>query len=182
MIYVLLANGFEETEAIAPIDVMRRGGLEVCTAGIDGTEITGAHSIKVVADIDIKDIDKSDVEGVILPGGMPGTLNLQKDDRVKDLISYCNENELLIAAICAAPMILGEIGMLSKREATCFPGFEGHLRGAEVYDCSVVVSDNIITAKGAGAALEFGSAIVDYFSGESGSGDEILAQMQYPFV
>lgn len=182
MIYVLLADGFEETEAIVPIDVMRRGGLEVCTAGVGGTEITGAHAIKVVTDVDVNDIDKEDVEGIILPGGMPGTLNLQKDCKVGEFISYCNENELLIAAICAAPMILGELNMLCGREATCFPGFEEHLLGAEVCDCSVVVSDNIITARGAGAALEFGSSIVDYFSGENGVGDEILTQMQYPFV
>ncbi len=179
MIYVLLAEGFEEVEAIAPIDIMRRAGLDVALAGVGGKEICGAHSIKISTDINAEDINPEDVEGIILPGGMPGTLNLQKDEKVNKLINYCAENELLIASICAAPMILGELGLLNGREAVCYPGFEKHLHGADVCDCSVVVCDNIITAKGAGAALEFGSAIVDYFSGESGTGDEILSQMQY---
>ena len=179
MIYILLAEGFEEVEAIAPIDIMRRNGLDVVLAGVDGEEICGAHSIKIATDINAENIKIEDVEGIILPGGMPGTLNLQKNETVNKLIKYCAENELLIASICAAPMILGELGLLDGKEAVCYPGFEKHLHGADVCDCSVVVSDNFITAKGAGAALEFGAAIVDYFSGESGKGDEILSQMQY---
>lgn len=180
MIYVLLAQGFEEVEAIAPIDVMRRNGLSVKTAGVGGTEICGAHSITVKADMDIEDIDPENVDGIILPGGMPGTTNLQKDETVNKLISYCNDNELLIATICAAPMILGQLGLLKGREAVCFPGFEEYLSGADICDSPVAVCDHIITAKGAGAALEFGSAIVDYFSGQDGTGTDILKQMQYP--
>ena len=182
MIYVLLADGFEEIEAIAPIDVMRRGGLNVATAGVGKKEVTGSHSITITADTLVDEINMEDVEGIILPGGMPGTLNLQKNEKVIELVRYCFENEILLAAICAAPMILGELGILDGKEAVCFPGFEEHLKGAEYCDCSVVVFDNVITAKGAGAALELGSAIVDYFSGDNGKGDEILAQMQYPFV
>lgn len=180
MIYVLLADGFEEVEAIAPIDVMRRNDIAVATAGVGGNEICGAHGISVKTDMLIEDIDAADVEGIILPGGMPGTTNLQKDEYVNALIKYCDENELLIAAICAAPMILGELGLLKGKEAVCFPGFEENLRGADVCDCAVAVCDNIITAKGAGAALEFGAAIVDYFSGEAGAGEAILSTMQYP--
>jgi len=182
MIYVLLADGFEEIEAIAPIDVMRRGGLNVATAGVGKKEVTGSHSITITADTLVDEINMEDVEGIILPGGMPGTLNLQKNEKVIELVRYCFENEILLAAICAAPMILGELGILDGKEAVCFPGFEEHLKGAEYCDCSVVVFDNVITAKGAGAALELGSAIVDYFSGDNGKGDEILTQMQYPFV
>jgi len=182
MIYVLLADGFEEIEAIAPIDVMRRGGLNVVTAGVGKKEVTGSHSITITADTLVDEINMEDVEGIILPGGMPGTLNLQKNEKVIELVRYCFENEILLAAICAAPMILGELGILDGKEAVCFPGFEEHLKGAEYCDCSVVVFDNVITAKGAGAALELGSAIVDYFSGDNGKGDEILTQMQYPFV
>lgn len=182
MIYVLLADGFEEIEAIAPIDVMRRGGLNVATAGVGKKDITGSHSITITADMSVDEINTEDVEGIILPGGMPGTLNLQKNEKVIELVRYCYENEILLAAICAAPMILGELGMLDGKEAVCFPGFEEHLKGATYCDCSVVVFDNVITAKGAGAALELGSAIVDYFSGDNGKGDEILTQMQYPFV
>lgn len=180
MIYVLLADGFEEVEAIAPIDVMRRNDIPVMTAGVGGNEICGAHSIVIKTDIKIEDIILEDVEGIILPGGMPGTTNLQNDTNVNKLIEYCNENELLIAAICAAPMILGELGLLKDREAVCFPGFEEHLLGADICDCPVAVSDHIITAKGAGAALEFGAAIVDYFSGEDSVGAATLSAMQYP--
>ncbi|MEE1045853.1 MAG: DJ-1 family glyoxalase III [Clostridia bacterium] len=180
MIYVLLADGFEEVEAIAPIDVMRRNDITVATAGVGGNEICGAHGIIVKTDMLVEDIDVADVEGIILPGGMPGTTNLQKDEYVNTLIKYCEENELLIAAICAAPMILGELGMLEGKEAVCFPGFEENLHGADVCDCAVAVCDNIITARGAGAALEFGAAIVDYFSGEAGAGEATLDIMQYP--
>lgn len=180
MIYVLLADGFEEVEAIAPIDILRRNSMDVAIAGVGGSEICGSHSIAVKTDLQVEDIELADVEGIILPGGMPGTLNLQKDEYVNSLIEYCTENELLIAAICAAPMILGELGILKGKEAVCFPGFEDSLKGADVCDCPVAICDNIITAKGAGAALEFGSAIVDYFSGEDGVGKATLDTMQYP--
>lgn len=179
MIYVLLAEGFEEVEALAPVDIMKRAEIEVKTAGVGGREVCGAHGIGVISDMAAKDIELSDVEGIILPGGMPGTLNLQNDEYVNKLIDYCAENELLIAAICAAPMILGEKGLLSEKEAVCFPGFEDKLDGAELCDSSVVVCENVITAKGVGAALEFGAAIVDYFSGQAGVGTEILKNMQY---
>lgn len=180
MIYVLMAEGFEEVEALAPVDVLRRAGIPVALAGVDGDVVCGAHSINVVCDMLADDIADEEAEGIILPGGMPGTLNLQSNGRVNELIDYCKENELLIAAICAAPMILGELGILDGKEATCFPGFEEHLRGAELCDDYVVTDNNIITARGAGAALEFGEAIVDYFAGLEGSGSEILEQMQYP--
>lgn len=181
MIYVILADGFEEVEAIAPIDVMRRANIDVKLAGVGGTQITGSHSIPVTADIKVDDIDTSDLDGIILPGGMPGTINLKQSECVNKLIKHCYENGLLIAAICAAPSILGELGLLSGREAVCFPGYEAQLSGADIYDCSVAVSDNIITAKGAGASLEFGAAIVDYLLSEDGVGKTILTQMQYPF-
>lgn len=178
MIYVLLADGFEETEALAPLDVMRRYGIDAALAGVGGREICGAHSIRVMTDMCAEDIDVDDVDGVILPGGMPGTLNLQNSTCVTALINYCAENSLLIAAICAAPSILGDMGLLSGREAVCFPGFEERLTGAALSEKPVVASGNIITAKGAGAALEFGAEIVDYVSGKAGAGREILLQMQ----
>lgn len=180
MIYVLLAEGFEEIEALAPVDVLRRAGIQVMTAGVGGDVISGAHSISVICDTAVEDIAEENVEGIILPGGMPGTLNLQADGTVNKLIEYCRDNELLMAAICAAPMILGELGILDGKAAVCFPGFEEHLHGAELCDAFVVSDDNVITARGAGVALEFGEAIVDYFAGLEGSGREILEQMQYP--
>ena len=180
MLYILLANGFEEVEAIAPLDIIRRAGFDVMTAGVGGDVICGAHGISVECDTVIEAILPEEVEGIILPGGMPGTTNLQENGNVCELIEYCRKNELLLAAICAAPMILGEMGILSGHDAVCFPGFEEHLHGADICDCPVAVSENIITARGAGAALEFGAAIVDYFAGEDGAGQGILDSMQYP--
>ena len=123
------------------------------------------------------------MDGVILPGGMPGTLNLQKSLKVTAILNHCLQKEKLIAAICAAPMGLGGLGMLSGRRATCFPGFEDQLDGAVLSDDSVVRDGNFITARGAGTALEFGAAIVDFFQpGDTGvsKGARVLAQMQTP--
>ena len=180
MVYILLANGFEEVEAFAPLDVLRRLNIDVKTAGVGGTEICGAHGIKVTCDVAAEGIALSDVGGVILPGGMPGTKNLQADTKVNEITDYCFEKGLLVSAICAAPMILGQKGILKGCEATCFPGFEQYLEGAEVTGKSVAVNGNIITGKGAGAALEFGAAIADFLLGKCGAGKEILKQMQYP--
>lgn len=178
MVYVLLADGFEETEALIPVDMLRRYSIEVKTAAINNIDVCGAHSITVKADMNIKEVDTDTVDGIILPGGMPGTLNLQKDESVNKLIEYCADNEILIAAICAAPMILGEKGLLKGRKAVCYPGYEKHLEGADICDQPTAVCDNYITAKGAGAAFEFGKAIIDYLSGSKGGGADIMAQMQ----
>ncbi len=178
MIYVLLAEGFEEVEALAPVDILRRGNIEVKTAGVGGDMVRGAHDIWVKADMKIEDVDLSTVDGIVLPGGMPGTLNLQKDDTVNKLINHCSEKGLLICAICAAPMILGELGLLEGKTATCYPGFEEHLKGAVLGKNPVEVSGNFITGKGPGASFEFGKAIVNYINGD-GVGENILSQMQY---
>lgn len=178
MIYVLLAEGFEEVEAIAPVDILRRAGIEVKTAGVGGEYVYGAHNIQIKADMKIEDIDISSAQGIVLPGGMPGTLNLQKDATVNKLIEHCHNNNLLICAICAAPMILGELGLLNGKKATCYPGFEEHLKGAVLGENPVEVSDNFITGKGPGASFEFGCAIVNYIKGD-GVGEKILSQMQY---
>ena len=179
MIYILLADGFEETEMIAPLDLLRRAEIPVQTVGVTGKTVTGAHGIPVVADILPEDVDKTIAEGVVLPGGMPGTTNLQASGFVEELILACAKEKKLVAAICAAPMILGELGLLAGKDATCFPGFEEHLKGAKVTSAPVAVAGNIITGKGAGAALEFGAALVNFCTG-TGVGETILAQMQTP--
>ena len=178
MIYVLLAEGFEEIEALAPVDILRRADIDVKTAGVGGDMVCGAHNIYVKADMKIEDIDVTTVDGIVLPGGMPGTLNLQKDDTVNKLIKHCNDKGLLICAICAAPMILGELGLLDGKTATCYPGFEEHLKGAILGKNPVEVADKFITGKGPGASFEFGKAIVNYIKG-NGIGENILSQMQY---
>jgi len=154
---VFLADGFEEIEAIAPIDIMRRAGIEVTTISVTATkEVRGAHDILLQADCLFGQIDFSNADLLFLPGGMPGTKNLEAHDGLKQLLlKHANEGKKL-AAICAAPSILGKLGLLKGKEAVCFPGFEETLKGAILSDKKVVQSGNIITGKAAGAAVEFG--------------------------
>ncbi len=177
MLYMFLAEGFEETEAIGSLDVVRRAGIEIKTVGVTGDTVCGSHGVAVRADISKDQISFDGMTGVILPGGMPGTLNLQKDETVQKAIAYACEKGLMLGAICAAPMIFGELGILEGKNAVCYPGFEEHLKGAKVKDCLCVTDGNIITAKGAGASMLFGAEIVNYF--KPGEGGQILEQMQH---
>lgn len=162
MIYVFLAQGFEETEAVTPIDILRRCGKEVITVGVGDNIITGSHGITVVADTEDKLIElNGDLEMIVLPGGMPGTLNLEKSETVQKAIDYCIANDLYIGAICAAPSILGHKGLLDGKRATCYTGFEDQLTGSEIADVPAVIDGKIITARGAGAAVEFGLALAE---------------------
>lgn len=161
MFYCFLADGFEEIEALATIDILRRADIAVTTVGVGDKNVCGAHDIIVTADMHIDEFEyNEDMQGIILPGGMPGVKNLYAEDRVRDAVSYCMSRGLLTCAICAAPSILGRMGVLSGKKATCYPGFEAELTGAEVTGEKVVVDGNIITAKGAGCAMDFGFAIV----------------------
>ena len=161
MIYMFLAEGFEETEALAPLDLLRRAELEVTTVGVGGRTITGAHGICVAADVTDTELDlSSEIDAVILPGGMPGTLNLDACPTVHTAIDTANEKGAIIAAICAAPMILGKKGVLEGKEAICYPGFEAQLKGATLSDKKVVRDGKIITAKGMGVAIDFGLELV----------------------
>ncbi len=177
MICVFLADGFEEVEAVTPIDYLRRAGANVVTVGVGKKNITGAHSIIFEADITTDDIDISVVQGVILPGGMPGTINLENSKTVQDIIDYCDENKLLIGAICAAPSILGHKNLLEGKNAVCFPGFEAELYGASISDAFAVTDGNIITAKGAGSASEFAFELIKYIFGAEKAA-EIKATVQ----
>lgn len=167
MVYVFLANGFEEIEALCPIDLLRRAGVEVTCVGIGSEVIRGAHGITVHADIpDIMYKDPSP-EMIILPGGMPGAENLDRSRIVDTAIRIANNKGAYIAAICAAPFLLGKRGILHGKQAVCFPGFEDMLDGANVVDSeSVVVDGNIITAKGMGAAISFGLTLVSLLRGQ----------------
>ena len=170
MIYMFLAEGFEEIEALCPLDLMRRAGLSVTTVGVGGEYITGAHAITVRADITDRDFyahsAQNETEMVFLPGGMPGTLNLGASEVVTDAIRSAAEDKKYIAAICAAPSILGKMGLLLSKEAICYPGFEAQLEGAEISDKRVVLDGNILTAAGMGAALDMGIEIVRIFCGD----------------
>ena len=166
MVYMFLATGFEEVEALAPLDLLRRAGVEIKTVGVGAKTIVGAHSIPVVADM--TDAEFSDVapEMVILPGGMPGTLNLDASEVVHRAIKSAVNANAHLAAICAAPMILGKLGLLSGREAICYPGFEEHLEGAKISSKTVVNDQKITTAKGMGVAVEFGLKLVEILKGK----------------
>ncbi len=161
MIYMFLADGFEEVEALCPLDIMRRAGLSVKTVGVSKKEITGAHGITVVADITDADFSVDDLDMIFLPGGMPGTLNLAASKIVINAIKYAYDNDLYIAAICAAPSILGDMGLLCGKEAICYPGFEDRLTGAIISEKKVVRDGKIITAAGMGVALQMGLLIVE---------------------
>ncbi len=177
MVYIFLADGFEEIEALAPLDIMRRANIDVLTVGVTGEYVTGAHNITVKADIAPEDVQYENLECVVLPGGLPGTTNLEKDEKVQNAIDYANENNKLICAICAAPSILGHKGLLNGKEATCYPGFEDSFDGGIYVKESVVKSQNIITANGMGSAYKFGFEITAALTSRE-IADKIKTQIQ----
>ncbi len=180
MIYMFLAEGFEEVEALCPLDLMRRAGLSVTTVGIGGKEIIGAHGITVKADITDSQYSGDGMEMVFLPGGMPGTLNLAKSPTVNEAIEYAVKNGKYIAAICAAPSILGDKGLLAGKEAICYPGFEERLTGAVISSSKVVQDGNIITAAGMGVAMDMGLSIVELFC-EKTTADDLRSAVIYGY-
>ena len=170
MIYVFLATGFEDIEAIAPVDIIRRAGLKVQTVSITGERIvTSAHGVGIVADLLLSEVDYSKAEMLVLPGGLPGATNLDACKPLTDAIKQHHEAGGAIAAICAAPLVFGHLGLLKGRRATCYPGVDTELKGA-TYTAAIVEQDGkIITGKGPAAAFEFGYTIVDFFLGEGAS-------------
>ncbi len=178
MIYVFLAHGFEEVEALAVVDVLRRAELDVVTVGVGDDFVMGSHHIPVATDINEKAVVLDEkVQAIVLPGGMPGTLNLEKSPVVQKAIDWANENHKLICAICAAPSILGHKGLLKDKTAICFPGFEAELEGADISGDFVAVDDNFITAKGMGSAVEFGLQIAEKLAGTE-EAEKIRASLQ----
>ncbi len=178
MVYCFLADGFEETEAIAPVDMLRRAGVTVKTVGIGKSVITGSHGISVICDLTDSEMRLTDeLNGVILPGGMPGTLNLDASQAVHSAVDFAVSHQKLVCAICAAPSILGRKGLLSGKKAIAFPGFEKELEGAIISKDPVVKDGVFITAKGAGVAVDFGLEIVAALVSRAKS-DEIRSSIQ----
>ncbi len=172
-VYIFLAQGFEESEAIIPIDVLRRGGIQVKMVSITGKkEVTGSHGITVIADSLFEEVDYKDADLLILPGGMPGTLNLKAHKALNGLVveTAANKNKL-VGAICAGPTVLGQNNLLVNKNATCYPGFEKELTGANFTGEQVEVADNIITANGVGAAMKFALKLVTLLSDEDKAKD-----------
>ncbi|MDP4132775.1 MAG: DJ-1/PfpI family protein [Bacillota bacterium] len=178
MFYVLLAEGFEEIEALTQVDILRRAKINVMTVGVTGKKVTGSHGIEVKSDISIKKALKAkDCEGVILPGGMPGTTNLKASKEAAFLIEEAANEGKMVAAICAAPSVLGKLGLLEGKKAVCFPGHEKELTGAELAAEPVVIDGNIITSRSAGTAHLFAFALVEYITGKSA--DNLKSSMLY---
>ena len=179
MLYIFLADGFEEIEALATVDIIRRAKIDINTVGVNGQYVTGSHNITVKADKILSEIQWSDdIEGVILPGGIPGTPNLEASEKVMDFLLEAYNNNKLVAAICAAPSILGHKGLLKNQAATCYPGFESELFGANITDTPCVTHGNVITGKGAGAVFDFAFAIVDYFFNDKDTSKKLKDSMQ----
>lgn len=177
MVYVLLVDGFEEIEALTPVDILRRCEIPVTTVGVFGKYVTGSHNITIEADILIDEVSLSDMKLLMLPGG-PGYPNYDKSDAVTELINYANDNGIFISSICAAPSVIGKMGLLSGKKATCFPGFEEFLRGARIVPEKAVIDGNFITGKGAGAAAEFSFLMAEVLSDKE-TAEKIKKSMQY---
>ncbi|MFR5876408.1 MAG: DJ-1 family glyoxalase III [Eubacterium sp.] len=177
MVYVFLADGFEIIEALAPVDMLRRAGIEVKTVGVTGELIESSCNILVAADMPISDFDFYDVEAIVLPGGGKGTENLENCESVQKAIDNAVNTNTPVCAICAAPSILGNKGLLKGREATSFPTFMDKLEGAVISDSYVVTDGNFITARGAGVCIEFGLEIVKKLKGAD-TADEIRKSIQ----
>lgn len=177
MVYVFLADGFEIIEALAPVDMLRRAKIDVKTVGVSSEIVTSSCGVGVKCDMTIDEFDFYDVEAVVLPGGMPGTLNLENSSAVQKVIDNANNTNAFICAICAAPSILGHKGLLSGKKAVCFPGFENSLEGSESSSEYVVTDGKFITAKGAGVCIDFGLEIIKQLRGGELS-DEIRKSIQ----
>lgn len=160
---VFMADGCEEIEALTVVDLARRAGIEVAMISITGDKLVkGAHGINFQTDIPAEYMDFDILDGIVLPGGMPGTLNLGANEYVQKIIAEFAEKGKLVAAICAAPSVLGEAGLLNGKKATSYPGFEEKLLGADVCTDTVAVDGNVITSRGMGTAIDFALAIIRY--------------------
>lgn len=166
-IYIFIANGFEEIEALTPVDVLRRGGLNIRTVSInEKKQVESAHGVTIECDSLFEDLSFADASMLVLPGGMPGATNLSKHEGLRKLILQFNEEHKPLAAICAAPMVYGMLGILKGKKATCYPGFEKQMEGTIYTGTQIEQDGNFITGNGPGAAMLFSFAILEYFCGK----------------
>jgi 4-methyl-5(b-hydroxyethyl)-thiazole monophosphate biosynthesis len=176
MVYVLLGTGFEETEAIAPIDLLRRAGAEVCTVGIQGKLIYGSHGIGVEADITIDQLDLSDLEMIVLPGGLGGVQSIKGCQAALDAVRHAYAQDKFVAAICAGPTVLAQLGITDGKEAVCYPGCEEDMGSAHMVTAPCVRSGKVITGTSAGCAVPFGLALIAALKGQE-EADRIAKQI-----
>ncbi|MBQ8525205.1 MAG: DJ-1/PfpI family protein [Clostridia bacterium] len=179
MVYVMLATGFEEIEALAFTDILRRAGIDTKTVSVyDKKEVTGSHGITVVADMTADEVNPEAMTAIVLPGGLPGTYNLRDSDAVKNLIKFASANNKLMGAICAAPYVYDTLGYLDGKNATVNPGFESEMKYAKLINERVVIDGNLITSQGPGTAHEFAGAFISVLKGEEAAQD-LLQEMLY---
>ena len=177
---VFLAEGFEEMEALGTVDILRRGGIGVITVSItDDKTVKGAHGISITADATIGSMDLGSADALILPGGMPGSSNLDASDVVKDAIMKQYKAGRIVAAICAAPMVLGGLGILEGRKVTCYPGFEEKLCGAQATGRDVEIDGNVITGRGPGLVMKFALALVAALKGDAAAKEVAAGLLLY---
>jgi 4-methyl-5(b-hydroxyethyl)-thiazole monophosphate biosynthesis len=180
-VLVPLAEGFEEIEAVTVVDLLRRAGVEVHTASLDGPRVTGSHGIALMADIALDAAAADDYDMIVLPGGMPGAEHLKNDPRVISLLRRFAAEGRYAAAICAAPRVLAHAGLLEERAATSFPGFlnAGSAPGIRLRDEAVVVDGKVVTSRGAGTAMEFGLTLIALLKGEAAA-QSVRERLQIP--
>lgn len=165
MVYVLLGTGFEETEAIAPIDLLRRADIPVLTVGVDGKTVTGSHGIPLVADIEISQMDLTDMDMIVLPGGLGGVATARSSQSAMDALRFAWDNDKYVAAICAGPTVLADLGITDGKQATCYPGCEGGMGAASMVNAACVQDGKLITGASAGCAIPFGLKLVEALKG-----------------
>ena len=166
MVYMLLGTGFEETEAIAPLDLLRRAGVEVLTVGINGKIVKGSHGIGIEADIELYELDLTDLEMIILPGGLGGVASIRASHEAMDAVKFAADNGKFTAAICAGPTVLADLGITDGKQATCYPGCEDGMGNACMTENEAAVRDDlVITGTSAGCAIPFGLKLIEALKG-----------------
>ena len=177
MVYMLLGTGFEETEAIAPLDLLRRAGVDVKTVGINGKTVYGGHRIGIEADITLEEVELTDLEMVILPGGLGGVASVRASREAMELLRFAWENGKFVAAICAGPTVLADLGITAGKKATCYPGCESAMGDAITVSNAPCVRDgNLITGASAGCAVKFGLELISALKGQQ-TADTIAEQI-----
>ena len=167
MVYMLLGTGFEETEAIAPLDLLRRAGVDVLTVGVNGKTVYGGHHIGIEADITLDQMDLTDLEMIILPGGLGGVASARASREAMEALSFAWENGKFVAAICAGPTVLADLGITNGKQATCYPGCESGMGSAQMVSGAACVRDGKLnTGTSAGCAIPFGLALIAALKGE----------------
>lgn len=165
MVYMLLGTGFEETEAVAPLDLLRRAGIDVLTVGINGKVITGSHGIPITADIEISEMDLTALDMIVLPGGLGGVTSVRANESAMQALSFAWENQKFVAAICAGPTVLADLHITDGLNATCFPGCEAQMGNANIITQAAVRDGKLITGTSAGCAIAFGLKLIEALKG-----------------